>query len=30
MARIEARIEELGLTLPQPLQPPPEIVFPFT
>ena len=30
MARIEARIEDLGLTLPEPLQPPPGIVFPFT
>ena len=29
-ARIEARLEELGLTLPEPLQPPPGIVFPFT
>jgi enamine deaminase RidA (YjgF/YER057c/UK114 family) len=30
MARIEAKIEELGLTLPEPLQPPPGIIFPFT
>lgn len=28
--RIEAKLAELGLTLPQPLAPPPGIVFPFT
>ena len=30
MARIEAKIAELGLTLPEPLQPPPGVVLPFT
>ena len=29
MGRIEARIAELGFTLPEPLQPPPGIVLPF-
>ena len=29
MARIEAKIAELGLTLPEPLQPPPGVVLPF-
>lgn len=30
MARIEAKIEALGLLLPEPLQPPPGVVLPFT
>ncbi len=30
MARIEAKIANLGLTLPEPLQPPPGIELPFT
>jgi enamine deaminase RidA (YjgF/YER057c/UK114 family) len=29
MGRIEAKLGELGLTLPEPLTPPPGIVFPF-
>jgi hypothetical protein len=29
MARIEARLQALGLTLPPPLQPPPGLVLPF-
>ena len=29
MARVEARLSELGLVLPQPMQPPPGVVLPF-
>ena len=29
MSRVEQRLKELGLTLPQPLQLPPGIVLPF-
>jgi hypothetical protein len=29
MARIEARLQQLGLTLPPPMQPPPGVVLPF-
>ncbi len=29
MARVEARLEGMGLVLPQPMQPPPGVEFPF-